>query len=83
MSFSVGQAGTKDEVAGKLVEAFSNNYPNPADGVQDLFDLGVDFVERFADSSEDEGNYSVSISGHAKQSETERDSLSVSINATT
>lgn len=81
MSFSVGQNGQKDEVAEKLVEAFSNNYPEPDDGVQELFDLGVDFVERFAGRSEDVGNYSVSISGHARQSEAERDYLSVSISA--
>lgn len=83
MSFSVGTVGTKDEVAEKLNEAFDNNYPEPADGVREMFSLGSDFVERFAGRSEDDGNYSVSISGHAKQSDVEgdRDWLSVSINA--
>lgn len=81
MSFSIAVSGTKDEIAQRAREAFQQNYPEPVPGVQELFEAGAEALEGFASSSGDEGNYSASVSGHAKQSDTDRDSLSISINA--
>jgi hypothetical protein len=82
MSFSLTASGKKGELPGKLEENFNTSYPEPAKGVTELVSVATDAVSSFATTSEDDGNYSVSISGHAKQSDSERDYLSVSISAT-
>lgn len=82
MSFSLSLKGQKDELVGALEAAFANNYPEPAEGVADLVGVGIDAVSAFASTSGDEGNFNVSLSGHARQSDTDRDSLNVSIQST-
>lgn len=82
MSFSVGVKASKDDSVDELADKFNEYYPEPADGVRDLFELGLDLVNKFGDHSDDQGQFSISISGHAAQSDEDRDSLSVSINPT-
>lgn len=55
MSFSVGVQTTRVAAEGDVRDKFAEFYPEPADGVKELFD------------------------GHAKQGESDRDSLNVSI----
>jgi hypothetical protein len=83
MSFSLATTGKKEELTDKLYENFKTYYPEPADGVTELVGVCIEAVADFADTSTDEGNYSVSISGHAKQSDGDRDYISISISATT
>jgi len=83
VSFNVSAQGSKEEVANLLKDRFKEAYADPAEGVAELVDVGVRAVEDFVETSTDEGSYSVVISGHAKQSDTDRDSLAVSISAIT
>lgn len=81
MSFSVGVQATRENAVEKLEEQFSTVYSSPDPGVKELFSAGCDGVASFCNASSDEGNYSVSVSGHAQQADNEssRDSLSVLI----
>lgn len=81
MSFSVGAAGTRDEVLTNVRERFADNYPDPAPGVEEILETGLGCAEDFLNEHSDEGNYSVTISGHAKQGDGDRNSMQVSVNA--
>ncbi len=81
MSFSVGVIGTKDELEERASKTFNDNNPDPAPRTVELFRVASATLLNFAETSKDEGNFSVSISGHAAQHDTERDYLSISINA--
>lgn len=82
MSFSLSLKGKRNELVQQLEEAFENNYPEPAEGVADLVGVGIDMVASFASTSDDDGNFNATVSGHARQSDTDRDSLNVSIQST-
>lgn len=79
MSFSVNVHGQRDDVASELRRQFEENYPEPAEGVADIFDIGVACVEEFMSRSDDPGNFQIMVAGHAKQEKTERDNLTVAI----
>lgn len=81
MSFSVGVSGSRQEIEQKAEESFNSNYPTPDPGVKELFEVALTALADFSTTSKDEGNYSVSINGHAKQGDSDRDYLNVSIGA--
>jgi hypothetical protein len=82
MTFVVSVTGHKEELAERLREKFADSYPDPvAPGVHEMFGIGVDCVNEFVTSTEDEGNFSASVSGHTRQRLEDRDSLTVLINA--
>lgn len=82
MSFSVGAQARQEDIINQLQDSFSGIYSDPAPGVKEIFEAGCDYVENFLDSYGDEGVYSVSISGHAKQDDenkSDRNYLSLSV----
>ncbi len=83
MSFSISVVGKRSDLAALAEDKFGEQYSDPAPGTRELLSVGLSAVEDFSDTSQDEGNYSLTISGHAKQSDQERDYLSIGISATT
>lgn len=81
MSYSLAQSGEKDDVADQLSDAADNIYPgdSAAPGVREQIDKSIVFVEEHLAGLDDDGKFSVSISGHAPQGEGDRSSLSISI----
>lgn len=82
MSYSVSANGPKAEVADNLDAAFGRAYPEAAEAVDDAFSLVSNFVREFFAVVEDNGQFSVSVSGHANLGQDDysaRDSVSVSI----
>ena len=82
MSYSLSGSGSAEEIVTKLEEAFANNYPEPALGVEEQIESSIAFVNSVVDGQE--GNFSASLSGHVNQGEDDpsRSSASVSVSPT-
>lgn len=85
MSFSVGASGTLAEAAPTLRSNFDTNYPTPAPGVAELFSVGEEAVQKASEAVDDDGTFSVTVSGHAHQEQEHdvRSWLTINIQPTT
>jgi hypothetical protein len=79
LSFSVSVQGKKGELEEKAEKAFNTSYSEPAPGVRELAEVGFRAVADFAVGTQDEGDFSLFLSGHAHQGNDSRDWLTVNI----
>lgn len=81
MSFNIKAEGGKEDLNNALEQEFEKQLSEPAPGVRDLFQVGLEAVNNFAETSYDVGRFSATINGHATQNDGERDWLGIQIQA--
>ena len=83
MSWNISETSkTRDQMQDSLQERFEANYPEPADGVTEQYELARHVVDTMLDHLHVGGDdmvNSVSMNGHAKQAENESNSIGVYI----
>lgn len=81
MPFSLSVSGNKAQVVGELIRVYNEATETKIPGTTEFVAIAEMTLRKFSEVSQDEGRYSVVVSGHVKQQPDERDYLVISIAA--